>query len=111
MNISSVAANKPSVKIKFRYNNYAPGGAYNWLIDDISLSELDSVDLAINKAGFAMKGVSSIEPFTSFGSIPRQLLDSIIPVETATNLGKQISNVIQIAIYCMFLVKICQKTL
>jgi hypothetical protein len=91
VNISSVAANKPSVKIKFRYNNYAPGGAYNWLIDDISLSELDSVDLAINKAGFAMKGVSGVESFTSFGSIPRQLLDSIIPVETATNLGKQIS--------------------
>jgi hypothetical protein len=87
INITSVAANQANVIIRFHYIYKGPvvGGGYNWLIDDVTLSELDPVDIALGKAGIIM--VDGTGGITSIGSVPLQLVDSLIPVATLTNDG------------------------
>jgi hypothetical protein len=85
INITSVAANQPNVIIRFWYKCSIAQGGYNWIVDDMTLSELDPVDMSLNNAGIIMTdGAGGI---TSFGSIPLQLVDTVIPVATVSNDG------------------------
>lgn len=91
IDISSVAAGQADVKIRFRYKyNGAAGGAYNWLIDDVSLSELDPVEIGIDNAVILM--ADGTGGLTSFGAIPVQLVDTLLPVIGVSNNGSTASN-------------------
>jgi hypothetical protein len=86
INISSVAANQADVKIRFRYKCTYAGGAFNWLVDDMELYELDPVDIGLDNPATVVSAGASL-PFTSFSNIPLQFIDSIFPVIGVTNLG------------------------
>lgn len=83
LNITSVAANQANVKIRFNHGVEANGG-YAWLIDDLSLSELDPVDASISKSFIAYIGDGG---FASYSSIPKSLSDSIIFATNLSNIG------------------------
>ena len=89
INISSVAANQANVKVRFRYICLAAGGSFNWLVDDMAMSELDPIDLGIAKSGMLMPtGTSSLTAnYGAFTSIPLQLVDSLLPITFLTNKG------------------------
>ncbi|MFM2388365.1 MAG: hypothetical protein RL660_3122 [Bacteroidota bacterium] len=72
LNISSVAANSSTVRVRFRYNcNYYLGG-YNWLIDDVELGELDPYDIEVaHLSPHYTEGFGGRE--SVFSSIPFQL--------------------------------------
>lgn len=85
VNISSVAANQANVIIRLRYKCTYLGGSYNWLVDDFALSELDPVELSLDNAGVVM--YDGAAGFTSFGAIPTQFVDTLVPVVYISNNG------------------------
>lgn len=90
INISSVAANQANVRIRFYYKldvNTGAGGAFAWLVDDVTLSELDPVDLSLDNGEFVMALNNTRDNFTSFGQYPRQLVDTVFPIGFLTNYG------------------------
>lgn len=87
VDITSVAANQPDVIIRFFYKYESPsvtGGGFNWLVDDVALSELDPLDFSIDGSAALMNTGFG---FTSIGEIPVQLLDTILPVTAVSNDG------------------------
>jgi hypothetical protein len=93
MNISATAANQASVLVRFRSKFMQAGGGYNWLIDDVALSELDSVEAGVDGGGTVM--ATGFGDTTSFGSIPKQfIIDTLLPVVFLDNNGaNNLSNV------------------
>ncbi len=85
IDISSVAANEASVILRFRYKTTYLTGTYNWLVDDIALSELELIDLKLNNPAVVM--YDGTGGFTSFGNIPKQFIDTLVPVVSLSNLG------------------------
>jgi hypothetical protein len=85
INISPTAANQANVNVRFRYSCTYLTGTYNWIVDDVVLSELDPVELVIDNSSVVMQDGAG--GFTSFASIPRQLIDTLIPVVNITNEG------------------------
>jgi hypothetical protein len=86
INITTIAGGKPNVKIRFHYRCSSYLGGYSWLVDDVSLSELDPVELQVSNfhpsysQGF--NGDNS-----SFYSIPSQLSVPFTLNFEATNFG------------------------
>lgn len=79
INITATAAGQQSVIFRFRSKYFTASGAHNWLIDDVALSELDSVEVNIHGRGVLLKTV--LGDTTSFGSIPLYLTeDSLLSV-------------------------------
>lgn len=91
VNISSVAANQANVKLRFHYIG-PQGGGYSWMIDDMTLSELDPVEVAIDKSGLYMYGGANVG-FNTFGTIPMTFVDSLAPVTELMNYGSTAPNV------------------
>lgn len=93
VNITSVAANQANVKLRFRYVlnfNTAPAfGAFNWMVDDVAVSELDPVDLGIDhSAAYLYTGPNGIyTSYALFSNIPSSLVDSLVPITYITNFG------------------------
>jgi hypothetical protein len=92
VNITSAAANKANVKLRFRYVinvNSGAGGTFNWLIDDINVTEIDPVELGIdNSAMYLYLGSGGIYTnYSLFSAIPRSLVDSVLPITYITNYG------------------------
>jgi hypothetical protein len=92
MIISSVAGGQANVQIRFHYIcNYANGGGtFNWLVDDVKLSDADATDLAVGKSGMVMALSATQSPladFNAFNSMPLHLVDSLLPLTTITNYG------------------------
>jgi hypothetical protein len=84
INISSVAAGQPAVYIRFVYYGYA-GGSYSWMVDDMSLSELDPHDIAVS-GSFLYEPEASAYDGSIFNT-PLQFVDSVYPVTLLTNYG------------------------
>ena len=86
MNISSVAAGHSAVYLRFVYYcNYA-GGTFNWLIDDVSLSELDPDDVGIEKS-FMYEYEPTLDYNGSIFNTPLEFVDSVAPVTRLSNYG------------------------
>ena len=85
LNISSAAANKPVVYIRYVYYGTQTNG-YSWMIDDMTLSEAYPVDLAINKT--YMMYSSSSYGWQFYSAIPYQLMDTIYAFAWVNNLGQ-----------------------
>lgn len=85
LNISSAAANRANVKLRFFYsNNVDDGGAYTWQIDDIALAEADPVDVNIHNSSLVMRGRNR---YTIASSYPRILVDTTWGITFADNYG------------------------
>jgi len=92
INVSSVAANHTNVKIRFRYVinvNSNVGGTFNWLVDDIAISELDPVEMGIANSGMFLflGGNFDYSNYSLFSNYPLQLVDSMFPLTFITNYG------------------------
>jgi hypothetical protein len=92
INITSVAANKPNVKLRFRYNisiNSGVGGTFNWMVDDINVTEIDPVEVGIdNSAAYLYHAADDIyTSYSLFSAIPVTLVDSVMPITYITNYG------------------------
>ena len=85
INISSVAANQPAVYIRYVYMG-CPGGGYQWMIDDVNLSDMDAVDVSLDKPFIAYYGGTNVG-WNSFGAKPARMIDTISPEIYASNLG------------------------
>jgi len=85
INISPSAAMQTDVYIRFVYYGYA-GGSYSWMIDDISLSDMDPVDISLDKSSIVYYG-GAAAGFSSFGTKPGKMMDTVYPVSFATNYG------------------------
>lgn len=84
VNISNVAANQANVKFRFYYVGAYAGGSYNWLVDDVSLSEGNPVEVSIDHSSIVMRGSGRYNLFRKF---PLSLVDTAFGVTFATNLG------------------------
>jgi hypothetical protein len=74
INISSVAGGSSKVLIRFSYKCSSNLGAYNWLVDDVALSDLDSTDMGVFELGhFFEQGVGSNTVASTFNGIPASL--------------------------------------
>jgi len=83
IDITSAAGNMPAVYIRFV--TYGPTlGAYSWMIDDLSLSELDSIDVGVENSCVVY---TSGDGAASFGSMPSKIIDSLFPVTFGSNYG------------------------
>lgn len=92
VNITPTAANQANVKLRFRYVinvNSGAGGTFNWLVDDVNVSELDPVDLGIdNSAAYLYTGSTGIYTnYALFSNIPKTVVDSLVPITYITNYG------------------------
>jgi hypothetical protein len=85
VNISSVAGGQPTVYIRFVYLGSA-GGGYQWMIDDVNLSDMDAVDVALDKPFVAYYGGLDVG-WNAFGSKPAKMIDTLAPEVYATNWG------------------------
>ncbi len=88
INISAAAGNKPNVKIRFDYVTSSVDGSYNWMVDDLALSDMDAVDVGIHNS--AMLFLSPEPTFTDLGvfsQMPATLVDSLFPFTFLTNYG------------------------
>lgn len=85
VNITSVAAGAPAVYIRFMYYGHL-GGAYSWQIDDVSLSELDPHDVAIDRS--SMVSNTGVYGSTIFNT-PLQFAntDAFDPLTVVANMG------------------------
>jgi hypothetical protein len=88
LNISSVAGGQANVIVRFNYICRVAGGAYNWLLDDVELFDLDPVDVRIH-AGFArlIPPPSLDIPFTAVSALPLSQMDSMQPITAFDNQG------------------------
>jgi hypothetical protein len=85
INISSAAGGQATVYLRFV--TWGPDqGAYSWMIDDMSLSDLDSVDAEVNKPS-VLSYSGSAGGFYSFGAMPLKMIDSIFPAAYVANYG------------------------
>ncbi|MEO6831459.1 MAG: hypothetical protein ABI169_04630, partial [Chitinophagaceae bacterium] len=90
INITATAASQANVKLRFRYeDNVYKTGSYNWLVDDVALTELDPVELGISSSGiYHINGPSNqYSGWSLFSSIPLQLADSMLPITFLANYG------------------------
>lgn len=85
VNISGAAAMQPTVYIRFVYYGYA-GGSYSWMIDDITLSNMDPIDGALDKAS-ALYWSGANAGWAAAGAKPKHLQDTVYPVALVTNYG------------------------
>lgn len=85
VNISGMAASQPAVYIRFVYYGYT-GGSYSWMIDDITLSSMDPVDGALDKAS-ALYWPGSSTGWAAYGVKPSKMQDTVYPVAFASNYG------------------------
>lgn len=85
VNISAAAAMQPTVYIRFVYYGYA-GGSYSWMVDDMTLSSMDPVDGALDKAS-AIYWSGASAGWAAYGAKPSHLQDTLYPVALATNYG------------------------
>ena len=85
INISSAAANKPNVYIRYVYYGTQTNG-YSWMIDDMTLSEAYPVDLSLDKTYFMYS--SSSYGWEFYSAIPYQLMDTIYAHAFVNNLGQ-----------------------
>lgn len=91
INISSAAANQSTVYIRFHYYG-PPGGGYSWQVDNINLSPLDPVNVALHNS-FLFRDSTQFCPYgSSIGNIPSEFRDSISPVTKLDNLGSAAQN-------------------
>jgi len=86
INITATAANQANVKIQFYYTGVYPGGTYNWLVDDFALVDLDPIDLGVHKSAI-IENLHNANGFTSFGSIPKNFVDSMFVKSNMINYG------------------------
>lgn len=84
VNISAAAANQPNVKFRFHYIGIELGGAYNWLVDDVALSEAEPIDVSIDNSSLVMRGRNR---YTLASSYPRVLVDTTWGITFADNDG------------------------
>lgn len=89
VNVTATAANQANVRLRFYYICTASGGGYNWLVDDIAVSELDPVEVAVDGGTFVMTLRDPAAGYTSFGIYPKQLVDTVYPIGYASNFGSQ----------------------
>jgi hypothetical protein len=85
INISGVAAMQANVYIRFVYYGYT-GGSYSWMIDDITLSDMDAVDAALNKPSVAYYSGAD-NGWAAFGAKPAKMMDTVYPAAFLTNYG------------------------
>jgi hypothetical protein len=85
INITSAAASS-IVYIRFVSFHGATGGSYSWMIDDMTLSDLDPVDLSVNDASMLYYGGPNVG-LASFGTKPLKMMDTVYPAIFASNLG------------------------
>lgn len=85
VNITGAAAMQPTIYIRFVYYG-APGGSYSWMIDDMTLSSMDAVDLGVNKSA-AIYYSGSANAWASFGSKPASMMDTVFPLTLVNNFG------------------------
>lgn len=86
INISAVASNQPTVYIRFAYmgpTGGTTGGAYQWSIDDLKLSELDPVELVVNKSCI----IRPVPFNTGVGSVPTVFADTFYSITALANYG------------------------
>lgn len=84
INISAVAGSSPSVYIRYVYYGNA-GGGYSWLVDDMSLSDMNPHDVSISKS-FLFEANSSAYNSSIF-STPLAFVDTVFPVTFLSNEG------------------------
>jgi len=103
VNITSVAANQANVKLRFRYvinRNSNVGGTFNWLVDDVNVSEIDNVELGIANSGMFQYngGNNEYTNYSLYSNYPLQLAGSMLPITYLTNNGlNSVSNVLHTA--------------
>ncbi len=86
INITSAAALKPAVYIRFVYYDEAgQTGGYSWMIDDMSLTKLHAYDAAL--AGSFMFVPDSPAYNSMIFSTPLSFIDSIYPIVRVSNSG------------------------
>ena len=84
VNLTSVAANQANVIIRFQQFNVTQGGTFNWLIDDVNLSEIDPVDLWLTDHYF----LNNFGPDRyNYAAAPIGTVDSARGVVGITNFG------------------------
>ncbi len=85
INISAAAGGQASVYIRFV--TWGPDqGAYSWMIDDMTLSTMDSVDIALRKPSILYFPGGSGSQY-SFGTMPAKMMDTVVPVTYVVNYG------------------------
>ncbi len=91
IDISSVAANQSNVYIRFYYYG-APGGGYSWQIDNVALSELDPVNVALHSSFLIADSTFPMPYSSSIGNVPSRFRDSVCPITFLDNHGSLAQN-------------------
>jgi hypothetical protein len=86
VNITATAANQANVRVRFYYSCSVAGGAWNWLVDDFQLVDLDPVDLGLIKSG-ALITLREGEGYAPVGTQPLIFADTVIPITSVSNYG------------------------
>lgn len=84
INISAAAASNPNVYVRFVYFG-SPGGSYSWLMDDVSLAELNTHDVSIGSSFMYQDNTSAYH--SSIFSTPLAFADTVHPVTLLNNVG------------------------
>jgi hypothetical protein len=85
VNITSAAAGQATVYIRFVYYCYYVTGGYAWMVDDMSLTELNPHD--VSNTGSFMYNPDATAYDGSIFNTPLQFVDSVYPVTLLGNLG------------------------
>ncbi|MES2704329.1 MAG: T9SS type A sorting domain-containing protein [Bacteroidota bacterium] len=93
INISSVAGSQPAVYIRFVYYGYA-AGSYSWMVDDMSLSELDPHDVGISGSFLFEPDVTAYDG--SIFTTPLAFVDSVYPVTLLSNYGSSAETAVSV---------------
>jgi Secretion system C-terminal sorting domain len=96
LNITPTAANQTDVKLRFRYTCDALRGAYNWLIDDITLSELYVVDIKLDEAKVLIKPFNNSNIYNAVAVIPKSMCMPFTPSIEVSNWGSLTQNAIPV---------------
>jgi hypothetical protein len=87
MNITGAAAGMSAVYLRFVHYCYQDGGGYNWLLDDVCLSELDPTDVTIaGSFGYASDAAYDYQSSLLYMT-PLSMVDSVSPVTLLSNYG------------------------
>ena len=85
INISATAGGQSAVYLRFV--TWGPDlGAYSWMIDDLNLSDIDSVDIALRKPSILYFTGGNGSQY-SFGAMPSKMMDTVVPVTYVVNYG------------------------
>jgi hypothetical protein len=89
INISSVVGGQANAYVRFRFISTAPTYSFNWLIDDLMLSDADATDLGITYSGIASVSDPNSGFTTGYGytSIPVRFADTVFPITYLSNYG------------------------